>query len=144
MVYGLYLRKGIVYLPTFAKVDAGGYMEIDPMATVPVSHTSELRNALHEAIARGNPIIPSPTRASYPEPAILKHAGVKSFAAFARGALPWMIQDKDGTHQIIGQRIARTGGWEDDPDQIVTLPPGSSVDDVIERMIEVLQAAASQ
>ena len=31
--------------------------------------------------------------------------------------------------------------WRDDPEQIITFPPGATADEVIERMIAILQAA---
>jgi hypothetical protein len=34
--------------------------------------------------------------------------------------------------------------WMDDPEQTFIFPPGSTVDDVVERMIAILQDAARQ
>jgi hypothetical protein len=31
--------------------------------------------------------------------------------------------------------------WRDDPEQTIAFPPGATVDDVVERMIAILQAA---
>jgi hypothetical protein len=52
-----YLRKGIVYLPTYALAEAGFYTMIDPAAAVPVSDTEALKRALIETFARGNPTV---------------------------------------------------------------------------------------
>jgi hypothetical protein len=35
-------------------------------------------------------------------------------------------------------------GWHEDPEQKVDLPPGTTVDDVIDRMIAILQEAAQK
>jgi hypothetical protein len=35
-------------------------------------------------------------------------------------------------------------GWGEDPDQTINFPPGTSIHDVIERMIMILQDAARQ
>jgi hypothetical protein len=76
---------------------------------VEVSDTDGLREAFRETIARGNPP-PPPYPRPYPPPVVVKFAGVKSWAAFARGALPWSIEEESGIFQIIGRRRTRTVG----------------------------------
>jgi hypothetical protein len=87
------------------------------------------------------------SRGDYPpaaESAELKYAGVRSWGAFNRTARSWSIKERDGIYQIVGQQKGPRGGFVDDPEQTVAMPPGSTADDVIERMIAILQAAAAQ
>jgi hypothetical protein len=72
----------------------------------------------------------------------LKYAGVKTWSAFARGTAPWSINEKDGAYQIVGYRARPEGYWVEDPDRKIELAPGSTAEDVIERMIAILQDAA--
>jgi hypothetical protein len=139
----LYLRKGKVFIPTFGRVDKGLYRDIEPVAVVDVSDTDALRQAFHETIARGNPPTPYYPRDAYPQPVVAKYAGVKTWSAFARGASPWNIKEKDGTYQIVGHRKGPSG-WVEDPEQRIQFPPGTTLDQVIDHMIAVLQAAARQ
>jgi hypothetical protein len=139
IVHGLYLRKGLVYIPTTAKVPSMAYREIDPISVVPVTEIEALRIALKEIMARGNPILENSSSGIRPEPAILKYAGVKSFSAFARGAQPWTIVFKNGVYEIRGQRKRPDRGWEQDPNNIIVFPVGTSDDAVIEEMIQILQ-----
>jgi hypothetical protein len=146
-LYGCYLRKGIVYLWTYGKVVGGPYRGIDPPAFIPVMQTAELRRKFQEVFARGNPIVPDILRQDYPpasESAELKYAGVKSWSAFNRTALSFGIEEREGIYRIIEHKKAPRGGFVVDPERTVTMPPGSSADDVIERMIATLQAAAGQ
>ena len=92
----LYLRKGRVFIPTSGLVPGGPYRDIEPVAVVEVSDADGLRQAFRETIARGNPP-PPPYPRPYPPPVVVKYAGVKSWAAFARGALPWSIEEENGT-----------------------------------------------
>jgi hypothetical protein len=142
MLHYCYLRKGVVYVPTVAKTVAGFYLGVDPVAVVPVSHTADLRRALQETIARGNPRVLTPTRRNFPPPVTLKYAGVKTLAAFERGTLTWDMEKNGKVYQIKIGRKHPEGGWEEDPDQIITLPPGSGVDEVCDRMVAILQAHA--
>jgi hypothetical protein len=144
MQYQLYLRKGKVFIPTFGRVDKGLYRDIEPVVVVDVSDTGALRQALRETIARGNPPTPYyPRGGPYPQPVVVKYAGVKSWGAFARGASPWNIKEKDGIHQIVGHWKG-SSGWVEDPEQTIKFPAGTTLDQVIDRMIAILQEAARQ
>jgi hypothetical protein len=87
-------------------------MEVEPVAVVPVTDADASRHAFRETIARGNPVVAAPTRENYPEPVTLKYAGVKTWAAYARGTANWHINEKNGLCEIIGTRKGRYGaGW---------------------------------
>jgi hypothetical protein len=137
----LYLRKGIVIVPTFGKVDKGLHRDVEPVDVAPVADAAAIRRALHATIARGNPPTPPYPRGAYPQPVAVKYAGVKSWGAFARHALPWNIVEKNGIYRIIGKR-KDPNGWVEDPEQKIEFPPGATIDDVIDRMIAILQDAA--
>ncbi len=138
----LYLRKGIVFVPTSGNVHKGLHRDIEPVAVVAISNTDALREALHATVSRGNPPTPYYPRGSYPQPVVLKYAGVKTWAAFARGTSTWSIKEHNGSYQIVGYRKHPNGHWEEDPEQKTNLPPGTTGDDLVERMIAILQDAA--
>jgi hypothetical protein len=142
MYCDLCLRKGTVYLPTMGKMDKGFYRGVEPVAVVSVSNTEALRQALAATIARGNPDVPMLRRRELPPPVLLKHAGVGNWSTFERGMLLWSITENDGIFQITGQEKQPDRMWRDDPEQTINFPPGSTADDVIERMIAILQDAA--
>ncbi len=142
MLFHCYLRRGVVYVPTVAKRETGAYTDIDPVAVLPVTNTEGLRRALLDAIARKNIIIPNPPKDNWPPPVLLRYAGVKTWSAFARGAAVWSIEETGRNYQIVGYRTHRNGYWEKDPEQKIEFPPGSTADQVIDRMIAILQEAA--
>ncbi len=142
MLYHSYLKNGTVYVPTVAKTEAGFYMDREPVSVMAAPDTGALRRAIQDAIGRGNPIIPTPPRAAFPRPVLLKYSGAKTWSAFARGASQWSIKEKDGNYQIVGYRTHRDGYWVEDPDQKTDFPSDATVDDVVERMIAILQDAA--
>jgi len=144
MHFSLYLRNGIAFVPTTGRVIPGGpYRDMEPVAVAPVSNAEAVRQALRAAISRGNPPAPRYPRDNFPQPVVVKYAGVKSWSAFARGTLPWGITERDGNFQILGYR-RHPDGWREDPEQKVDLPVGSTMDDAIDRMIAILQEAARQ
>lgn len=145
MHWSLYLRKHVVLVPTTGKLDDEPvYREMEPVSVVPLSNTDGVRQALHSAIARGNPSAPRYTPGNFPPAVVLKYAGVRSWLAFARSTLFWGIQQTDGAFQIVGYRLHPKGYWQSDPQQKIKFPPGSTADEVIDRMISILQDAAAR
>lgn len=140
-LFRCYLRKQAAYIPIMARVTAGYYMEQEPVAVVPVANTQAVREALKAAIGCGNPTIPTPTRANSPPPVMLKYAGVKDWSTFARSAATWKIE-QDGACKIIRGKNAVRGSFEDDPDRIITFSKEATIDDVIDRLVTLMQEAA--
>jgi len=131
-----------VFVPTSGNVHPGLHRDIEPVAVVPASSPDAIRHALRATIARGNPPTPHYPRGSHPQPIVLKYADVKMWSAFARGMSSWSIKEKDESYQIVGYRTNRDGHREEDPEQRITFPPRSTLDEVVDRMIAILQDAA--
>jgi hypothetical protein len=136
----VYLRKGEVFIPTLGHVPRGPYRDIEPVAVVEVSDAEGLRRAFRETIARGNPPV-GPYPRPNPPPVVVKHAGVKSWGAFARGASTWLVKQQEELYQIIGYR-REPNNWAQDPEQTVDFPRGTTLDQALDRMIAILQEAA--
>jgi hypothetical protein len=144
MLITCYLRAGTVYVPTVARRVSGPiYTEIEPISVVSLSSFDSVRQALRESLKRGNAIIPDPgPRELRAPPTILKYARVHSWSAFFRIASTWSIRDDDGLFKIIGYRKHPKGYWEQDIENEITFPSGTNVDEVIDRMIAILQETA--
>jgi hypothetical protein len=141
MRLNLYLRNGKVIIPTLGAVHRRLYRDIEPVAVADVSDAEGIRRAIHATIARGNPPTPYYKQGIYPQPVVVKYAGVKSWSAFARGTSTWDINESDAKYKIVGRSLGRDG-WIEDPNQTIDFPSGTSIDAVIDRMIAILQDAA--
>jgi hypothetical protein len=135
------LRKATVYIPTMGKMDRGFYRGVEPVDVVAVSNTEALREAIAGAIARGNPPVPMLRRGDWPPPVVLRYAGVRSWPAFERGMTLWSIEEKDGSFRIIPQRKHPDGMWKGDPDRTISFPSNAALDEVVARMVGILQEA---
>jgi hypothetical protein len=138
-----YLRKGGVYIPTLGMMDKGLYRHIEPVALAPVSNTDALRRIFLDAFARGNPQVPLLKQPDTSPSVILKHAGVATWRTFARHASTWSVDERDGLYKILGYRKDPPAGWTRDKTQDEIFPAGTPADQVIDRMIAILQQAAS-
>jgi hypothetical protein len=144
MLYKALLKRGMVYLPTTVNQGKALYMDVEPVTVVPVADTEALRRALRNTIPKQNPFVPPSVEDARKPPVLLKYTGDKSWSAFMRGTSPWSIHEKDGMYRIAGYRTHSKGYWERDPDQTTEFPPGTAIDDVIDRLIAILQDAARQ
>jgi hypothetical protein len=135
-----YLLKNIVYLPTWgAFTKTGALRVVEPVGVVPLSNTVGLRAAFREVLARGNPAVPPLFGDQLNQRILPKYTGVKSDRAFYRRAESWSIEEKDGLYKIIGKQRRPDAGWKDDPKQTIDFPPGTKVDDVIDRAIALME-----
>jgi hypothetical protein len=141
MVWHIYLRNRTAFIPTVAQTDAGFFLDVDPVDVVSASDTEALQHAVKQAIGRGNPKVPTPTRAAFPKPVVLKYAKVKSWPAFERDCLYWTTVEKDGVYHVIQGRKRPDRRWEDDPKRTEALPPGTGLDEVAQRVASSVQAA---
>jgi hypothetical protein len=141
MLWNVYLRNGTAFVPTVAQTDAGFFLNVDPVGVVSATDTEALQHAVKQAIGRGNPKVPTPTRADFPKPVVLKYAKIKSWSAFEKGCLYWTIVEKDGVYDVKQGRKRLDRGWEDDPNRIEVLPPGISIDEVAQRVASSVQTA---
>ena len=146
MLFTCYLRDGIVYVPTVARRKSEPiYTNIEPVAVIPVSGLEDVRRALLETIARKNVVIPDRDPKALRAPPLLpKYAGVRSLSAFYRNASTWSISEDDGVYKILNYRKHSKGYWQEDPAQEIQFPVGTTVDDVVDRMISILQEAAQK
>jgi hypothetical protein len=134
MLWNVYLRRGKVYVPTVAQTGAGFYLDIEPVEVVLACDSEAVRNAVQKALSRGNPPVPTPTRAAFPTPVVLRFANVKSWAAFQRGATNWIILTADNRYEIKQSRNHPQGGWVPDPALTEVLPLDSGHEGVAVRM----------
>jgi hypothetical protein len=141
MLISCTLRDGIVYVPTVAKTEAGFYMNREPVAAVPAADTTALQRALRDAMRKGNATIPTPKRTEYPPPVLPKYAGLKSWSEFMQGASEWKILERNGNYKIVPycEDPEGSGSWLENSAHKIEFPPGSTIDDVIDRMIAILQ-----
>jgi len=138
MHWSFYLRKGIAYIPTTAKTEAGYWMAIEPVDVAPVRNVDELQRLLAQAVGRGNPVIKTPTRKNFPPPVMQRYCGMKSFSAFERTAALWAIWQRDGSYVICPCRrsVRYRGTWEEDAEERTLLPLSIPFEEVVRKAAE--------
>jgi hypothetical protein len=142
MLCHLYVRAGIAYIPTAAKTEAGYYLDIEPVEVTAVSNSVAFDAALKRAINRGHPVVPTPTRMTFPRPVILKYAKARSINGFERGATYWQLTKENELYKIGKWKKRPQGGWVPDPTREQTMRPRATLGDATKRLVERVQSDA--
>ncbi|HEV2675575.1 MAG TPA: hypothetical protein VGV37_13610 [Aliidongia sp.] len=142
MSYICYLRKGIVYLPNMKKTEAGFHIGVEPVLMINVNKMEELSRAIHETLSKSIPIVPTPPRDAKLNN-ILEVTKLRSWSAFEKDAVRWVISEHQSTWKIAIQRSRKDGGG-DDKENLIVFPPGTTVDEVSERLFQVVLEKARE
>jgi hypothetical protein len=149
MDISLRLYKGVVQVPTSYIVVRDGFFVTDtPLESVPVKQTERLRQAIQAAIERGNPSISrdeARVRLHRKDDPLLQATGARSWFALDRETKGlWGLIEKDGLYQIRVSQPMKTHGWHEDETKRVLFPPGTAIEDVIDRLIMMMQECARE
>jgi hypothetical protein len=111
-------RRGFLLIQTALQTEQGLWIGTGPCAKLPASVSSaEIGAAMLEALARSGAIIPHPTDWTETEPdPVLQQAGVKNWAAFARGAKVVEVALETEIELTPTRNVGR-GGFEHLPDE---------------------------
>jgi hypothetical protein len=147
MNVSLRLYNEIVYIPT--SHDVGSFFfEGDPVSSVPVERTEQLRQAIMTAIGRGNPQITRDEARILihrKDPPALKITGAKSWHALDRDTTGlWNITDRNGVYEIRVDEPMEPRGWHEDKTRRVSFPAATPLEEVIDRLIAMIQERARQ
>jgi hypothetical protein len=146
MDVSLRLHDGIVHIPTSYR--SGFLIDDAPIESVPAEQTERLRHAIFAAIERGNPSISrneANTLVGRKDHPLLKAARVRSWYALDRQTKGlWSVAENGGFYQIRVDEPMQPRGWHEDKSKRIEFPPGTPVEDVIDRLIAMIQECARQ
>jgi hypothetical protein len=146
MHISLRLYKGVVHIPT--SYFSGFFVTNTPLESVAVEQTQRLRQAILTAIGRGNPSISrdqARTLLHSKDDPLLKATGARSWHVLDRQTQGlWSIDESNGVYQIRVDEPMQPRGWHEDKTKRVEFPPGTPVEDVIDRLVAMIQGCARQ
>jgi hypothetical protein len=144
MLHKCYLKTGIVYVPTVVNQGTAVYMDVEPVTTIPVCNTRALHQAFADLVSKPNNFVAPTVEDARRPPVVLKHSGDKNWRSFQRSAKCWVIKQKGGLYKIAGHRTHQGGYWEEDPQQTIQFPPGTTAAEVVDCIVKILQDSAHQ
>jgi hypothetical protein len=131
------VRNNKAYLAVMAQIEAGPYLDIEPVFTADLTVNS-LTSAFEKVIAAGHPKIPTPTKEEMKEreDPILKAARVSSWKQLARGGASYTIEWTKDTILLYISRLDRRGRFEVDPVKTQTFTRDTHLRTIVSAILE--------
>jgi hypothetical protein len=130
-------KTGAILVPYSVKTEDGFWLSVEPVETAHVNDEFSVCNAVRKITGLGVRVVPTPARAAFPKPIILKYAGSKTWSAFQR------------THELVALEEDANGQWRIEPWQRVNdrsyapnlallkvLPERATLDDAVSEVIQ--------
>ena len=142
----IYLRKGIVYLPTSRRIPGSYYKHTEPVQVAPATDVAGVIGAFERAFEVGNPLITEQEAVAFPNWITKARTGVTSWSAFERGLLSWDVgtHPKTGEYRMFSYGPMKGGGRTRNEIPEFTLPADTPISEVIRRASEVVCDAAKR
>lgn len=137
-VVGIYIWKGKAYVPIQDKYESGLYVDSEPVYVVALKH-EEMTRAIQVVKDIGHRIIPNPkSREEFIDrkDPILSATGARSWRKLAKEGAGYSIGWTAVHVRIDMSRLDRKGIWENDPDKKRILPPDTSIEEIVEIILE--------
>jgi hypothetical protein len=146
MHISLRLYKGVVHIPT--SYLSGFFINDAPIESVPVEQAEELRQAILRAMERGNPLVghgQASVRLGRKDHPLLRATGARSWYVLDRQTEGlWSIDEKNGVYEIRVDEPMQPRGWHEDKTKRMEFTSGTPVEDVIDRLIAMIQECARE
>lgn len=135
-IWHVYVRNGTAFVPNVARTEAGFILDVEPVRVAKLNDTPSLESAIEQAMAAGNPRVPTPTRDEYKKPFLIGLAGVRTWKAFERtGACFTVFRGEDGL-EITETARNDDGEWVEAPSLNQNLPGNSPALAIAKRIAE--------
>jgi hypothetical protein len=138
----IYLKDSLVYIEAHAKSSTGGVRPVDPVEVVDVSDTASLKRSMCRVFLASTKFVEERVGSEVTVSPVLKHTKFKTWSAFGKGAKVWTIMKFGNAFSISFWLGFKSGGWLADPGNRITFEPEASLEQVCDRMIEILQETA--
>jgi hypothetical protein len=125
----IYVVGNTVIIPTLATTKAGYYLETEPVARLDLADPG-LPAIVRKVLERGNPVVPTPSRARFPMPVVLKFVDVASWKEFVRIAVSWQLAEYNGTCVLARSTSDSAGAYWGGKEKIaIPLNPATQLPD---------------
>jgi hypothetical protein len=135
-MWHVYVRKGTAFVPNVAQTEAGFFLDVEPVRVASLEDFRSLVSAIEQAMAAGNPPVPTPSRAAFPKPAILKPASVKNWNAFVTRGACFTVFRGESEIEIAETGRNEHGEWVEAPCLNQKLSPSSPASEIARRIAE--------
>jgi hypothetical protein len=138
-LWHVYVTRDIALVPNVAQTEVGYFLDVDPVRVTRFDDVESMGSAILQAITAGSPKVPTPTRAAFPGPVVLKPAEARTWKAFERRAAVFTILQGSDRTEIAESGRNRSGEWENSPSQSQKLAANSTAFDIATRIADCVR-----
>lgn len=137
---GIVIWHGKAYLPCQARIEAGMWMDIEPVYVTDVDGEG-LKSAVEKVLAFGHPLLPNPTleevkRLKSP---LLSATKARSWKELARTGTSYGIYWTDQQIRVDMSYRDKQGRWQNDPAKVRIFPLDTSLEEIIAAILDDIQ-----
>lgn len=144
--FRVYRYKDQLIVPTVVQAEEGFYMDVEPLTISAISDQKSLRSNLLEALARENPVVPTPDPSEdRGGSAILERLNLRKWRAFEKDATMFTIYFNENGWEFYSTGKAVDGEWKSNRGKHISLPGDTSADRIVDLLaLELSQEAVSE
>ena len=139
--FSIYLVRNRVLAPAQAMTRNGYYFETTPVAVHDIADELGVVTSIVSELNQEHPMVSFPSRDSYPKPAVLAPAGLKSWNALEKEGKTWAATLIGNTWRINSPRTNEKGKWEANPAAEVVLGGDIPLEQLARQVVELVKNA---
>lgn len=133
--------QGKAYLPCQARIEAGMWMDVDPVYVSDIDLDS-LQVSVEKVLSFGHPLLPTPTQEDVKrmKSPLLAATKARSWRDLARAGASYGI-DWTGQHIRVDMSYRdKQGRWQNDPAKVRTFPLDTPLEEVLAVILEDIRS----
>jgi hypothetical protein len=107
-----YAYRDVVLIPTVAQAEEGFYLDAEPVTICGIADSEKLKEELYAALARENPVVPTPEASDEPGSVILEALGLKKWLKFEAEAMMYTVHSSAERLEWYSTGRAVNGTWQ--------------------------------
>lgn len=140
---GIIVWKGKAFLPSYAEYSSGIVVHVEPVHVTELS-ISGLLSSISKVLSSECILLPDPSPEEWKKrkDPILVATGAKSWRELARKGASYGLEWTDQGIRLDISRLDKKGRWEIDPNKVKILPHDTSMDYIVEIILEDIKTRA--
>lgn len=131
-----YLHKGVLVIPTVCETESGIFIDTEPVHIQKADNKEQLKEAVYNAIAQGNPLIPNPDDCNEPGSAILEKLSIDKWSKFEKEAVMYTVHLGSRYSSIFSTSRGHDGMWSNSDLQKRQFDPRVPIDYIADALVD--------
>lgn len=135
-------KTGKVLVPRTVETEAGYWLDVEPVEQASVDDPLAISAIVKKTMEYKHPVVPTPSRSTFPKPVVLAHSAARSWRDFERrNAQFTILRTAEGQFQIERYRKEQEGvGAVVDKAAGKSFAPKTRIDEVVRELLCMMRS----